>query len=108
MSIDWSTMSGKEILVLLENVPIVMQPWQSHGKALMKVGKEETFSRFSDARLGRLWGDTKHAFVQRTSGWAWTLGHDYRTGFTTAADAIADVDREMQVRGWKLIGETIR
>jgi hypothetical protein len=104
-------MTGEEVLATVCSAPVVMGPWQGWcGEVAESVGDRHFFSRFSDHRVGRLWGDSKHACVQpgnATPGWSWGLAGEFRSGFATAAEAIADVDREMRARGWKLIGGTI-
>ncbi len=106
--VDWSAMTGEEVVAVLHSVPVVMRPWQGWGGERVTDASGRFFSRHSVVEGHLVQGGTKHACVQPMgSGWSWSLGlYDHGPTLATAAEAMADVDRVMRERGWKLIGET--
>jgi hypothetical protein len=106
--VDWSAMTGEEVVAALRTVPVVMEPWQGWGGERLVSATGRFFSRHARVLGAAL---DKAATVQPLTpgpGWSWSLGlHDGGPVFDTAAEAIADVDRVMRERGWKLLGETL-
>jgi hypothetical protein len=110
--IDWSVMTGEEVVAALRSIPVVMHPWQGWGGERLVFASGRFFSRHSVVEGHLVQGGTKHACVQPLTpgpGWSWSLGlHEHGATFDTAEEAIADVDRVMRERGWKLMGDTLR